>query len=80
MNEEVKTPRLSHEQKNLITSVCFCVFGGIGGYMAGRSFISEYIVPTIGAIEQMAFILFWVTVGIVAGWHLSKVAWCTCGI
>lgn len=80
MNDNAKQPWLSHEQKNFITSIFVCIAGTVVGFTAGQAFISEYIVPTIGFIEWLGFTLFWTVSGAIAGFQISKMAWCTCGI
>lgn len=80
MNDNAKQPWLSHEQKNLITSIFFGIVGIVAGFNAGQVFISEYIVSTIGFMEWLAFMLFWTIAGAIAGFQLGRLMWCTCGI
>jgi hypothetical protein len=80
MNDDVKQPWLSHEQKNLITSLVFSVGGMFAGYVFGQCFISEYILLPIGFTGWVVLTSVFVFIGISGGFYLSKLTWCTCGI
>jgi hypothetical protein len=80
MNDDVKQPWLSHEQKNFITGLVFSVGGMFAGYVFGQCFISEYILLPIGFAGWVVLTSIFVSTGLFGGFYLSKLMWCTCGI